>query len=144
MIVEVMNIKNAEAYATQSHKEQSIIISITSCGGFDAFIIPTKVSGIIDVLHVKFNDTDSKNYLDGGITRSDAKKICDFVNKYKNIPILDKIIVHCEAGQSRSAGVAAAIMKYLNNDDTPIFNNPMYKPNMLCYRTVLDALFEEE
>jgi len=140
MVVEVMNKISAEKYATQSHKEQSVILSIASIGSAEAFIIPTKVSGIVDVIYLHFNDTDSREYTDGGITDSDAKKICDFINKYKNIPIIDKIIVHCEAGQSRSAGVAAAIMKYLNNDDTPIFNNAKYHPNMLCYRTVLNKL----
>ena len=52
--------------------------------------------------------------------------------------------MHCEAGQSRSAGVAAAIMKYLYNNDTDIFNNRYYKPNMLCYRKVLNAFMECE
>ena len=138
MIVEVMNRLNAEEYAAHCHKEQVVIISISSILISSACIIPNKLNGIVDVLKVKFNDTDSKELTDFGINETEAKKICDFVNKYKNIPIIDKIIVHCEAGQSRSAGVAAAIMKYLNNDDTPIFNNNRYHPNMLCYRTVLN------
>ena len=140
MIIEVMNMVQAEEYAMQSHKEKSVIISITSCAGFAAFIPKGDVNGIQDVLHLKFNDTDSKSSLDGGITNKEAKKIHDFVNKYKDISTIDKCIVHCEAGQSRSAGVAAAIMKYLNDDDTPIFNNHKYTPNMSCYRAVLNEL----
>lgn len=139
MEVLVMSQFDAEQYATYAHNEQSVIVSITSCGMNEAFIIPTKISGILDVLNLHFNDTDSKAEVDGGITEKDAFEICNFINKYKDTPILDRIIVHCEAGQSRSAGVAAAIMKYLNNDDSPIFNSNRYHPNMLCYRTVLNG-----
>jgi hypothetical protein len=46
--------------------------------------------------------------------------------------------VHCGAGVSRSAGVAAALGKWLNNDDGFIFNNFSYCPNFTCYRLVLN------
>ena len=49
------------------------------------------------------------------------------------------IIVHCEVGVSRSAGVMAAIQKYLTGDDSAIFNNGAFSPNMYCYRMMLDA-----
>ena len=39
--------------------------------------------------------------------------------------------------------LAAALMKYFNGDDSPIFDNPQYCPNMRCYRMVLEALMEE-
>ena len=39
----------------------------------------------------------------------------------------------------RSSGVAAGIMKYINNDDRPIFENPHFLPNTTCYRKVLEA-----
>lgn len=142
MEILVMSQFDAEQYATYAHKEQSIVISITSCGMNEAFIIPTKISGILDVLNLHFNDTDDKNEVYGGITEKDAFEICNFINKYKENTVLDRIIVHCEAGQSRSAGVAAAIMKYLNNDDTPIFDSNRYHPNMLCYRTVLNKFMQ--
>lgn len=52
------------------------------------------------------------------------------------------MLVHCEAGISRSAGVAAAaaISKYLDQDDLTIFNSHSYYPNFLCYYYVLEAL----
>lgn len=140
--VEVMSKKRAEEYALEEHTEQSVIISITSCGGFGAFIIPNRVNKVLDVLHLKFNDTDDISDISGGISDTNAINIKDFVNKYKNSKDELKLIVHCEAGQSRSAGVAGAIMKYLYNDDTPIFNKAQYTPNMLCYRKVLNKLFE--
>lgn len=33
-------------------------------------------------------------------------------------------------------------MLWLNKSDKEIFNNKAYKPNMLCYRTVLNELLE--
>ena len=62
------------------------------------------------------------------------------MNKNKNK--VDKFIVHCEAGVSRSAGVGAAIMKALNGDDWDVFKNPLKCPNMKCYRTVLNAFVD--
>lgn len=140
----VMNKHEAEEYALEKHSINSIVISISSCKCNEAFIIPNNISKIIDVLKVSFNDTDSRDFMDGGILNEDADKIADFINKYKDNDDIDLIIVHCEAGQSRSAGVAAAIMKYLFNDDTEIFNNNKFIPNMLCYRKVLNAFMEKE
>lgn len=73
----------------------------------------------------------------------DADEIAGFVKTIANVFLIDTLIVHCEAGMSRSAGVAAAIMKWLNNDDTPIFDVPRYRPNMRCYRMTLNALMDE-
>ena len=70
--------------------------------------------------------------------KEDAEKIKQFVEAHKE----DSIIVHCDAGVSRSAGIAAALMKFYNGDDTPIFDNPRYCPNMLCYRTMLNTMME--
>ena len=66
----------------------------------------------------------------------DAKKIAKFVSQNR-----DKIIiVHCDAGQSRSAGVAAAISRYYNNYDFEYFDNPRYTPNMRCYHLMMNAM----
>ena len=89
------------------------------------------------VLFLSFDDEEKPHQL--AMTKEDATKVADFVNKYKSV--VDCMVVHCEAGRSRSAGVAAAIMKYLNGDDMSIFNNGKYVPNMTCYRYTLEALF---
>ena len=52
------------------------------------------------------------------------------------------VVVHCQAGQSRSAGVAAALSKFYNDNDTRFFHMP-YTPNMHVYRTMLNYLMEE-
>ena len=88
------------------------------------------------LLRLKFDDTDVQ--CANAISKDDAKRIVDFVEKWKEI--VELIVVHCEAGVSHSAGVCAALMKWLNGDDTPIFGNAYYKPNMRCYRVVLNEL----
>lgn len=49
----------------------------------------------------------------------------------------DGVVAHCEAGISRSAGVAAACAKILNGDDQEFFNRKI--PNPHVYHTMLRA-----
>lgn len=76
-----------------------------------------------------------------------ARKVVD---KLKDTGV-QAVVVHCEAGISRSAGMAAAIAKHFNGDDSEFFNSPtnlyaiqrsVYSPNRLVYRVMLDALHE--
>ena len=77
---------------------------------------------------------------EGGITSmtpQNAYDILDFVEKWLDEDV--DIIVHCGAGVSRSAGVAAALSLLVNGDDSNIFDDGRYSPNMHCYRSVLKA-----
>lgn len=115
-------------------KDTHIIISITSPKSNTA-IIPYK-SNCLDILYLEFHDLD-RNYPEIDchlVSPSDAKKVWDFVNKYKDK--IQLIICQCEAGISRSAGTAAALSKVLNNRDTEFFKK--YLPNILVYRTILN------
>ena len=93
------------------------------------------------ILHLAFDDVDGFQGKmlsnDKPMTLMQAREIANFVLEWKDK--VDLIVVHCEAGISRSAGVCAAIMKYLTNDDMPIFDNYHFCPNMFCYRLVLNA-----
>ena len=71
------------------------------------------------------------------MAESDAEKICEFVNSWQDK--VDEIWVNCEAGISRSAGVAAAITEHLGMDSSVIFDNTRYLPNMYCYRLTKNA-----
>lgn len=62
-----------------------------------------------------------------------AKKLIRFVKKH--LDKIDLIIVQCDAGISRSPGVAAALSKCLNGDDSYFFKH--YLPNSLVYSTIL-------
>ncbi len=95
---------------------------------------------ITAILPLSFNDTDDE--ASGAITDGDADIIARFVTAVSDK--VDCLVVHCEAGVSRSAGVCAAIMKSLTDDDMAIFNNSYYKPNMRCYRKVLEAFWRKK
>lgn len=92
---------------------------------------------IKDVCRLWFDDvnTGEKNC----ITAADANTILDFVDRVLNK--VDLLIIHCAAGISRSAGIAAALMLILNGSDAAIFDNPRYCPNSACYNAVLRAHF---
>lgn len=56
----------------------------------------------------------------------------------------DHIIVQCTAGVSRSAGIAASLMRAFFDDDSHIFDNPRYVPNMSCYEAVLEQAINDK
>ena len=120
------------------------IISITDphspINRFDGAGLRGHPNGIKSILRLQFADVDRGS--PGCITSWDAESIVRFVNR--NLDKVERLIVHCEAGQSRSAGVAAAILKYLTGDDTQIYDDSKYTPNSTCYREVLNKFYEEE
>ena len=131
----VMNRTNAKRYSFESHMDKSIIISITDVDKDKVRFQHNPVNKIVAVKHLMFDDVEQGEM--NCITDEDAVTIVNFVEYWKNK--CDLIIVQCEAGQSRSAGVCAAIMKAFEGDDWQIFNNPKYVPNMTCYWKVLNV-----
>ena len=136
----ILNRKEAKKFSCESHDFKTAIISITDTDKADVIFEKNEVNGIRAVLRLKFDDVERDYKNEHCITKEDAESIVKFVNKNKNK--VDKFIVHCEAGVSRSAGVGAAIMKALNGDDWDVFKNPLKCPNMKCYRTVLNAFID--
>ena len=72
-------------------------------------------------------------------SKADALEIIHLVEKHKNSARV--IAVNCEAGISRSAGIAGALAKIYNGDDSKFFSHP-YSPNMLVYRKILKVAEE--
>ena len=68
------------------------------------------------------------------MTPEQAKRIAAFVRKMPE-PVL---LIHCEAGVSRSPAVAAAVAKFLFGDDQEWFDR--FYPNRWVYRLTLEAL----
>jgi predicted protein tyrosine phosphatase len=66
-----------------------------------------------------------------------AAEIVDFVERVKNKA--KGILVHCEAGVSRSAAVAAVIELMLNGSNERVFNDRRYSPNQYVYAKLLLA-----
>ena len=138
--IRILNRKEAKKFSYESHDFKTAIISITDTDKADVIFEKNEVNGIRAVLRLKFDDVERDYKNEHCITKEDAENIVKFVNKNKNK--VDKFIVHCEAGVSRSAGVGAAIMKALNGDDWDVFKNPLKCPNMKCYRMVLNAFID--
>jgi protein-tyrosine phosphatase len=86
------------------------------------------------VLPLEFHDLGPEcpaQLADKLMTTTQAKKIARFLFTKKP----EAIIVNCEAGISRSAGVAAALAKFFYDDDKEIFKKAI--PNMYVYRLTL-------
>lgn len=83
-----------------------------------------------------------KIYGHGLFTDDQAREIVAFVRRH--IDATKLLIIHCDAGVSRSAGVAGAILKATTGSDEKIFKDPMFIPNMWVYRKVLNAWHEED
>ena len=107
-MVIVMNRANAKKFSYQQHDEKIAIISITDPEAAYNNFNRDSQNGIIAILPMKFADVNRGDK--DCITMEQAKKIANFVKRY--IEQVDTFLVHCEAGQSRSAGCAAAILKW--------------------------------
>lgn len=132
-----MSRRNAGKYTfSPGYIFDCIIVSITDVGSSPNYFNKGN-EHVKAILPLQFDDVDygQKNC----ITSEDARMIINFVSKWINK--VNLVIVHCEAGVSRSAGVCAALMKIFNGSDFEIFNNPRYIPNMSCYRAVLGSYF---
>lgn len=159
----VMSRRDAVQYSYVAHMETSVILSICDSYDLSPKFKRMNFNGIKDVLYLSFDDVqlpsgESKRYIwkkDEGllldtldnapyvvISEKDAKDIVSFVKKWYDK--VDTIIVHCNAGISRSSGVCAAIMKAMTGDDSLIFENPKYLPNTTCYKVVLEEFMREE
>ncbi len=130
MIFDVMSKIEAIEFSKVEDILPCIIISITNPGDEDIKFYPN--SQIKDILSIKF--FDSIDDLPDAMREEDALKIKNFIDKWKNK--IQHIVIHCEEGISRSAGVAKALMLYLNNNNQEILNNKRYYPNERCFRLV--------
>ena len=79
-------------------------------------------SRYIDTLFCYFDDInpdtfDGKPSFPFAFTKNDAKQIINFLNHhFKNTENFDRIIIHCQAGISRSQAIALFIAKYYYKD----------------------------
>ncbi len=83
-----------------------------------------------DIRHAKFFDKYPP------MTEVQATEIWLFVQSVEKE--IEELLVHCEAGVSRSASVAAAISRYLGENDDDWFK--FYIPNRYVYRTLIRTM----
>jgi len=124
-----------------------VVISITDTTRH--FPALKNVDNLKNVLRLRFTDDDHDiNQNKDGMkfdcklfTADQALKIWRFLNDADYDYGL--IVCQCDGGISRSSAIAAAIWKVLTNDDSVIFRDKRYVPNMLVYRTMLDTFDKE-
>ena len=137
LLIQVMSRAGVIEYFRKPHNEALAVISISDCDKDSPILENKPDNGVAAHLKLKFDDVERGEA--NCITEEDALKIVSFVRECAMVQ--NRLIVHCEAGVSRSAGTAAAIMKAINGNDWDIFDKPRYVPNMTCYRTVLNAFY---
>lgn len=117
----------------------NVIISITDPDSREAAIPPSKETK--DILRLQFWDIvdysrmateEEKKKYERIFDDFDALAIVKFIQQH--IDDVEMIICHCEAGISRSAGVAAALARLCNGDDQDFFAR--YHPNKLVHRKI--------
>jgi len=128
--------------ATAAHDVSHVIVSITTVSSDRAKLKANELTA--GVLRLSFVDFDAAVHVDSDTIKSitedmlfsdhQAKQIAEFVFKHKDV---DRFIVHCDAGRSRSPGVAAAVSKIITGEDKEFFYR--YKPNIRVYRKTLNA-----
>ena len=121
-------------YSVTKNIPESAIISIYSNGDIPCRLFQNK--NIKYVAKWCFDDLTD----DRGITQEQANQIASFVKRHKEI---NTMVVHCDAGISRSAGIAAAISKWYFGTDEWVFNSDLYVPNMRCYDFMIKAFIFE-
>jgi predicted protein tyrosine phosphatase len=141
-----------EAEAEDPISLPHVIISITTPGFPKANLAINK--HILGVLRLAFHDLDRDP---GPAFRAvygvpvlfegfHAVAIVYFMATFENRT--EDVVVHCNAGQSRSPAVAAALARFYNGDDREFFPiargyGPAFTPNRLVYRTLLNVLTGE-
>ena len=115
-----------------AHSVPWAAISITDTDASDARM-PTR--NRVGLLRLKFDDITSPMQYWTAFSTDDARRVLEFADSiWDKVEILH---VHCEAGISRSAGVAVALSNiYFGHDAT--FFLPPYRPNPLVYNTIFD------
>ena len=94
------------------------------------------------LLQLAFADADTQSEATEAplFTEHDAENILSFIQNEKHK--IEILLVHCEAGISRSPAIAAALSLIIDGDDKYFFKPP-YRPNMMVYRTILNKAIEK-
>lgn len=86
-------------------------------------------------LYAPFLDVEEA-FLSSAIKLEDCRRILRFLNE---IPNGSTVYLACDSGASRSPALAASILTLCGLKDDIVFANPHYDPNMLVFRTMLNA-----
>lgn len=128
MEVQICPVKKLYQIALEADMQNVAAILVS-----DDFIDINRLSRIGRLSVHSFADTVDST----GISRQEAVKIAAFVKSLGKET--DTLFCCCDAGQSRSPAMAAAICHHLGMDEMAIWKNPHYSPNPAVYQAVCRA-----
>ncbi|MCG8570874.1 MAG: hypothetical protein MJB14_12110 [Spirochaetes bacterium] len=126
-MVHILNRYNSiDFYQKLKQNEKNYMIRITSSYSFFEKLQGAEFYD--QILEIKFDDVNIER--DGSFHFRHREQIDDFFSNHINF---DHLIIHCDAGISRSSAVAVAyFMKIKNKKEIKkIFSHPQYFPNQL-------------
>ncbi|TGY58777.1 hypothetical protein E5335_07760 [Coriobacteriaceae bacterium] len=122
-------------------------------GPFDCILMTGPDSDPIEVpagaarhLELLFDDVEDGEHASWGrplepMGKDQAMAVADFVwDGALAMDLAGLVVVACDGGVSRSAGVAAGVLAATGNDDSEIFRRKC--PNSTCRRLVMEAMAE--
>lgn len=137
MLITIKSIDEAIEYSYSNINKKIAIVSIT-CLDDTLPNFNKENDKILDILELHFNDIE-RPYKDYQIPKKeDFENLKSFIDNYKNQ--VDEIVVHCHAGISRSSATASAICRYLDIDDSFIWDSYLYSPNKLVFQLAIESL----
>lgn len=131
MNIKICPIKRLYQILAEETSEKCCAV-ISSSSGIDA----ARLQGIPYV----FRQYEDLDYECPGrsFSRVDAMAFAGFLRGQDNST--DALYCCCDAGESRSPAVAAAVMRYFGMDDAAVWHNPHYHPNMLVFAMLAEEL----
>lgn len=145
MNVSICSRKDAERLLNGTVPDNTAVISFCDVmsGDLDDDDFPLDYSGKAKrCFQVEISDIYFDELEDYGISYQEyfpeAEELASFIQKAVEEGC--NIICQCEHGQSRSAGCAAAILEYYNQEGIKIFADYKYCPNQMIFHKVYDAL----
>lgn len=134
--LDYLNLYNAD----ELDKFDTVLIAIHEPG---QLVHPdSKIEGFSDVLQINFWDIEEEFGHYKPLTKEQGTEIRKFIEKNKT----KKFLVHCAAGQSRSAGVACAVECIVNFDgddyayktgSSDVKSHSRYSPNYTLYEKII-------
>lgn len=88
------------------------------------------------LLQLSFADTANEND-PRCFSAEHGKKIKFFVESLP--PTVSDLFIFCDAGESRSTAIAAAILLWIGRSDEPVWSNPFYHPNTFVFGRLCEA-----
>ena len=118
--------------------DKYVLVSITDPGSRPAALHDP---ACVAVLRLEFHDLAERPSWPGSdglvlFTPAMAAQVAAFAERWRDA--VSRIVVHCEAGISRSCAVASALARHFTGDDTR--QREAGVPNRLVYRLMLEAL----